>query len=65
MCSWVYVVRSDCKGVSGPCTRRREVSVGYASGEEVEIRKGVAPEDNVVYSGRDLVADGTPVRLLQ
>jgi len=55
-CSWVYVVENGH-------TRRVEVSVGYESGDEIEIRKGVAANDLVVYAGRDLVADGTPVKL--
>jgi RND family efflux transporter MFP subunit len=57
-CTWVYVVRQGR-------SRRIEVQVGYDTGEEVEIQRGLAPEDVVVYAGRDLVADGTPVRLVQ
>jgi multidrug efflux pump subunit AcrA (membrane-fusion protein) len=65
MCSWVYVVRQDCEKVKGDCTRRVEVQVGYSQGDEVEILKGVKGDASVVVQGRDLVADGTPVRLMQ
>jgi RND family efflux transporter MFP subunit len=58
MCTWVYVVQDGR-------TRRVEVQVGHDTGTEIEIRKGIGPDDVVVYAGRDLVADGTPVRIIQ
>lgn len=57
-CSWVYVVKD---GLS----HRVEVQVGYDTGEEVEVRRGLSGDELVIVSGRDLVADGTPVKLVQ
>jgi RND family efflux transporter MFP subunit len=57
-CTWVYVVRDGR-------AKRLEVQVGFDTGTEVEIQKGLKPDELVVYAGRDLVADGTPVRLVQ
>ncbi|HVF35106.1 MAG TPA: efflux RND transporter periplasmic adaptor subunit [Candidatus Saccharimonadia bacterium] len=44
--------------------RRKTVVAGYASGDVVEIREGLAEGDKVVTVGRAAVRDGTKVQLV-
>jgi RND family efflux transporter MFP subunit len=57
-CTWVYLVQEGR-------ARRVEVKAGYTDGDDVEIVKGIRATDQVVYMGRDLLGDGSAVRLLQ
>ncbi len=41
---------------------RRPVSVGRATGQVVEITKGLSPEDTIVVRGTEMVRDRGPVR---
>ena len=59
--AYVYVVREDEEGV--PRARRVEVKLGVDLGDWVEITSGISPSDNVVYVGRELVDDGTEVKI--
>jgi membrane fusion protein, multidrug efflux system len=52
---WLYVVKD---GIA----RRTPVELGYDTGEEIEIRKGLRADDTIVVAGRDLIGDGAPVR---
>ena len=45
--------------------RLRDVKVGYAAGERVEIREGLAEGDRVITIGRAAVRDGTTVTVLE
>lgn len=45
--------------------KRRTVKVGYADGDRVEIRDGLASGERVITIGRNAVRDGTEVTLLQ
>lgn len=59
--AYVYVVREDEQGT--PRARRVEVELGVDLGDWVEVTKGIVPTDNVVYTGRELVDDGTEVTI--
>lgn len=45
--------------------RLRDVKVGYAAGERIEIREGLAEGDRVITIGRAAVRDGTTVTVLE
>jgi membrane fusion protein (multidrug efflux system) len=53
---WIFLVRSD-RAV------RREVKVGVDGGDWLEITGGLAPEEEVVTSGMDVLSEGAPVRV--
>lgn len=57
----VYVVREDEQGTSR--THRVEVELGVDLGDWVEVTSGLTPTDKVVYTGRELVDDGTEVEV--
>ncbi|MEM6294862.1 MAG: efflux RND transporter periplasmic adaptor subunit [Myxococcota bacterium] len=59
--AYVYVVREDEEGV--PRARRVEVELGVDLGDWVEVTRGISPSDKVVYVGRELVDDGTEVKI--
>lgn len=44
---------------------RRTVAVGYASGNTIEIRDGLAEGDKVITVGRNAVREGTRVQLIE
>jgi membrane fusion protein (multidrug efflux system) len=48
-----------------PIAHRRKVVIGYAAGEKVEIREGLAENDRVITIGRGAVRDGTQVQVLE
>jgi RND family efflux transporter MFP subunit len=54
---YVYVVREGK-------ARRMDVEIGLRSNTHVEITKGLAGDEQVIVSGKDLVHDGTPVHIL-
>lgn len=58
---------ADAKKPEGPryVAKRRTVVAGYASGDVVEIREGLAEGDKVVTVGRAAVRDGTRVHLVE
>lgn len=45
--------------------RLRDVKVGYAAGERIEIREGLVEGDRVITIGRAAVRDGTTVTVLE
>lgn len=47
-------------GVAG----RREVELGFAEGDSVEVMSGLADGDQVVVVGQDGLSDGTPIQVL-
>lgn len=47
--------------VAGGVARTREVETGVASGDQIEITKGLKEGERVVISDVDRIADGTPV----
>lgn len=60
----------DDKGKAKPpaeidVARLRDVKVGYAAGERIEIREGLAEGDRVITIGRAAVRDGTTVTVLE
>jgi len=48
-----------------PIAHRRNVVIGYAAGDKVEIREGLAENDRVITIGRGAVRDGTQVQVLE
>ena len=44
--------------------KRRVVKTGYADGDRIEIREGIAPGERVITVGRNAVRDGTQVQIL-
>ncbi len=59
--AYVYVVADDEQGT--PRAHRVEVELGVDLGDWVEVTSGIAPTDNVIYTGRELVDEGTEVRI--
>ncbi|MCR9160124.1 MAG: efflux RND transporter periplasmic adaptor subunit [bacterium] len=59
--AYVYVVAEDEQGV--PRAKRVEVELGVDLGDWVEVTSGISPTDNVIYTGRELVDDGTEVKI--
>lgn len=53
--TFVYVVNQQHTAEARP------VTVGMADGDQVEITKGVAPDEAVVVDGADRIRDGSPV----
>lgn len=51
--------------IEGNVAIEREVTLGYARGDQVEIRTGVAPGDTVVIVGQDNLRPMAPVRVMQ
>jgi membrane fusion protein (multidrug efflux system) len=49
----------------GEAASRREVDLGFAEGDFVEIVSGVSENEMVVVVGQDGLSDGTPIRILQ
>lgn len=45
--------------------RRVQVDVGVDGGDWLEVTRGLAPGDEFVTAGMDVLSDGTPVRALQ
>lgn len=45
--------------------RRRLVKTGYADGNRIEIREGIADGDRVITIGRNAVRDGTEVQIIE
>jgi membrane fusion protein (multidrug efflux system) len=45
--------------------RRRPVTTGYADGNRIEIRDGLADGERVITIGRNAVRDGTEVQLIE
>jgi membrane fusion protein, multidrug efflux system len=54
----VFVIEADV-------AIEREVTLGYARGDQVEIRTGIAPGDTVVIVGQDNLRPMAPVRVMQ
>ena len=48
-----------------PIAHRRKVVIGFAAGDKVEIREGLAENDRVITIGRGAVRDGTQVQVLE
>jgi membrane fusion protein (multidrug efflux system) len=49
----------------GFVARRRVVKTGYAEGDRIEIREGLAEGERVITIGRNAVRDGTEVQVLE
>jgi len=49
----------------GMVVRRRNIKVGYTSGEKVEVREGLKEGEKVVTVGRAALRDGTEVQVLE
>ncbi len=49
----------------GFVAKRRIVKTGYAEGDRIEIRDGLADGDRVITIGRNAVREGTEVRVLE
>jgi RND family efflux transporter MFP subunit len=45
--------------------RRVPITVGYDTGDEVEVLKGLRGQELVVVVGRDLISDGSPVQVAE
>lgn len=48
--------------VEGGQARRVDIEIGVRQGNQIEITKGLAGNEEVIVSGKDLVHDGTPVQ---
>jgi membrane fusion protein (multidrug efflux system) len=51
--------------VPGFVAKRRVVKTGYAEGDRIEIRDGLADGDRVITIGRNAVREGTEVQVLE
>jgi RND family efflux transporter MFP subunit len=49
----------------GEVASRREVGLGFAEGDFVEVVSGLADNESVVVVGQDGLSDGTPIQVLQ
>jgi RND family efflux transporter MFP subunit len=55
--SFLFIVQGD-KAV------RKNVTLGYTTGDRVEILSGIAPEDNIIIQGQSFLQNGQRVALL-
>ena len=50
--------------VQGTTADRREIKLGYSDDQDVEVRQGVSPGDQVVIAGQGNLTQGAKVRIV-
>jgi membrane fusion protein (multidrug efflux system) len=61
--SYLYVVNAATDGAAESTVRKVAVSTGVEDGGQVEILAGLAPSSRIVRSGKELLHDGSVVRV--